>query len=92
MFAGCNIAAGFIVYFFVVEGQGRSLEELDTMYLLGVKPWESTKWEAPSAEEISKIRKQAGTDDTAMEEGAFAEEKNVSSSDSGEEKRAVHRE
>jgi SP family sugar:H+ symporter-like MFS transporter len=74
-----------------MEGQGRSLEELDSMYLLGVKPWESSKWQAPSAEEISKIRKEAGTDDTAMEEGTFAEDKTMTGSDS-EEKAAEHRE
>lgn len=66
-----------------MEGQGRSLEELDSMYLLDVKPWESSKWQAPSAEEISKIRKEAGTDDTAMEDGTFAEDKTVTGSDDG---------
>lgn len=91
VFAGCNVAAGLIVYFFVMEGQGRSLEELDTMYLLGIKPWQSAEWEAPSAEEISKIRKEAGTDDTAMEDGTFAEDKTVIGSDDGE-KTAEHRE
>jgi hypothetical protein len=41
------------VYFFVIEGQGRTLEEIDTMYLMGVKPWESAKWVVPSLEEMS---------------------------------------
>lgn len=33
VFAGCNFVAALIVYFFVIEGQGRTLEEIDTMYL-----------------------------------------------------------
>lgn len=53
VFAACNIVAGIGVYFFVIEGQGRTLEELDTMYLMGVKPWESAKWKVPSLEEMS---------------------------------------
>lgn len=53
VFAGTNILGGLIVYFFVIEGQGRTLEEIDTMYLMGVKPWESAKWVVPSLEEMS---------------------------------------
>jgi hypothetical protein len=53
VFAGTNVLGGLIVYFFVIEGQGRTLEEIDTMYLLGVKPWESAKWVVPSLEEMS---------------------------------------
>lgn len=44
--------AGIGVYLFVIEGQGRTLEEIDTMYLLGVKPWESAKWIVPPLEEM----------------------------------------
>ncbi|ORY08993.1 MFS monosaccharide transporter-like protein [Clohesyomyces aquaticus] len=62
VFAGCNILAGLGVYFFVIEGQGRTLEEIDTMYLLGVKPWESAKWKAPSLEELSEKVRQAVLD------------------------------
>jgi SP family sugar:H+ symporter-like MFS transporter len=46
VFAGCNFAAGIIVYFFVIEGQGRTLEEIDTMYLERVPPWRSSTWVA----------------------------------------------
>ncbi|CAN9170491.1 unnamed protein product [Alternaria alternata] len=53
VFAGTNILGGLIVYFFVIEGQGRTLEEIDTMYLMGVKPWESAKWVVPSLDEMS---------------------------------------
>lgn len=62
VFAGCNAVAVFIIYFFVIEGQGRTLEEIDTMYLERVKPWESTKWVAPSAEEMARRRREAGTE------------------------------
>jgi SP family sugar:H+ symporter-like MFS transporter len=52
VFAGCLFVAASVVYFFVIEGQGRTLEEVDTMYLLHVKPWESAKWVAPPPEEL----------------------------------------
>lgn len=58
VFAGTNILGGLIVYFFVIEGQGRTLEEIDTMYLMGVKPWESAKWVVPSLEEMSAEMRQ----------------------------------
>jgi SP family sugar:H+ symporter-like MFS transporter len=59
VFAGTNVIGGLLVYFFVIEGQGRTLEEIDTMYLMGVKPWESAKWVVPSLEEMSgKTRQQ----------------------------------
>ncbi|KAJ5666792.1 Low-affinity glucose transporter HXT1 [Penicillium macrosclerotiorum] len=47
VFAACCFAAIFIVFFFVCETQGRTLEEVDTMYVLHVKPWQSASWEAP---------------------------------------------
>ncbi|KAM0420285.1 hypothetical protein ACHAPT_011946 [Fusarium lateritium] len=62
VFAGCNILGGLLVYFFVIEGQGRTLEEIDTMYLEHVNPRKSSKWQPPPPEEMSRIRKQAGTD------------------------------
>lgn len=61
VFAACNFLGGLIVYFFVVEGQGRTLEEIDTMYIEKVLPWKSNKWVAPPPNEIAKIRKAAGT-------------------------------
>ncbi|KOS23367.1 High-affinity fructose transporter ght6 [Escovopsis weberi] len=60
VFAGCNFCAALIVYFFVIEGQGRTLEELDTMYLEGVKPWRSTEWMAPPPQDMDRICKEAG--------------------------------
>lgn len=61
VFAGCNLVGGILVYFFVVEGQGRTLEEIDTMYLERVSPRLSAKWTPPPAEEMARIRKEAGT-------------------------------
>lgn len=64
VFAGCNFAAAVIVYFFLIEGQGKTLEEIDTMYLQHVAPWSSSKWVPPveetSLEEGKKTSSTAG--------------------------------
>jgi hypothetical protein len=52
IFAACLFVAAGVVYFFVIEGQGRTLEEIDTMYILHINPRESTKWIAPPPEEL----------------------------------------
>jgi SP family sugar:H+ symporter-like MFS transporter len=52
IFAGCLFLAAGTVYFFVIEGQGRTLEEIDTMYILHVDPRKSTQWIAPPPEEL----------------------------------------
>ena len=44
VFAGCLFALVWIVYLFLIESKDRSLEEIDTMYLEGVKPRESAAW------------------------------------------------
>ncbi|KZL69626.1 hexose transporter [Colletotrichum incanum] len=76
VFAGCNLVGAAIVYFFVIEGQGRTLEEIDTMYLERVAAWKSTQWVPPSAEEMHRIRKQAGTElDAIANENAMHSEK-----------------
>ncbi|KAK6080387.1 High-affinity fructose transporter ght6-like protein 1 [Seiridium cupressi] len=62
VFAACNLVGGALVYFFVLEGQGRTLEEIDTMYVEHVNPRKSSKWVAPPPEEIERIRKEAGTE------------------------------
>ncbi|KAF7556009.1 hypothetical protein G7Z17_g1751 [Cylindrodendrum hubeiense] len=62
VFAACNIIGGLIVYFFVIEGQGRTLEDIDTMYVAHVNPLKSEKWTPPSAEEMAKIRRRAGAE------------------------------
>jgi SP family sugar:H+ symporter-like MFS transporter len=45
VFAGCNLAAFVVVFLFLVESSGKTLEEVDTMYLLHVKPIGSAKFE-----------------------------------------------
>ncbi|KKY19914.1 putative siderophore iron transporter mirc [Phaeomoniella chlamydospora] len=105
VFAGCNVLGGLLVYFFAIEGQGRTLEELDTMYLEGVAPWKSSKWVAPHPEEMSRIRANAGTassieagnfDATATHTGtagtATAAAATAGSEATDQEKRAEHRE
>lgn len=70
VFAGTNVIGGLIVYFFVIEGQGRTIEEIDTMYLLGVKPWESASYVVPSLEEMSgkvRSRVEAGNPELAVQ-------------------------
>ncbi|KAE8150473.1 monosaccharide transporter [Aspergillus avenaceus] len=47
VFAGCLFLAAGLVYFAVIEGQGRTLEEIDTMYVMKVKPWRSSKFVFP---------------------------------------------
>jgi len=57
IFAGCLSVAAAVVYFFVIEGQGRTLEEIDTMYLMNVVPWKSAEWVAPPPEELVTTEK-----------------------------------
>lgn len=45
VFAGCNLAAAALVYFFMIESSGRSLEEVDAMYLMHVPPRKSARFE-----------------------------------------------
>ncbi|KAA8650661.1 hypothetical protein EYZ11_003436 [Aspergillus tanneri] len=47
VFASCCFIAVFVVYFFVLETKGRTLEEVDTMYVLQVTPWKSSTWVPP---------------------------------------------
>ncbi|KAF3765678.1 general substrate transporter [Cryphonectria parasitica EP155] len=44
VFAGCCFLGVLITFFFVNESQQRSLEEVDSMYILGVVPWKSKSW------------------------------------------------
>jgi SP family sugar:H+ symporter-like MFS transporter len=45
----------FVVYFFMIETKGRSLEEIDTMYMIHVNPITSAKWDASSLEKDGLI-------------------------------------
>ncbi|EED13885.1 MFS monosaccharide transporter, putative [Talaromyces stipitatus ATCC 10500] len=55
VFASCMFAAMFVVYFGVIEGKDRTLEEIDTMYVQHVKPWESSKYVFPENEFQSSV-------------------------------------
>jgi MFS transporter, SP family, sugar:H+ symporter len=68
VFAACNLFAGFLVYLFVIEGQGRTLEEIDTMYIEHVSPRKSSSWVAPTQAEMARIRREAGTEVAPVEE------------------------
>jgi SP family sugar:H+ symporter-like MFS transporter len=52
VFAGCNLFVVFFVYCFLPETSGKSLEMIDTMFLLEVKPWQSSHWVPPEGEEL----------------------------------------
>lgn len=54
VFAACCLAASFTVYFFLLETQGKTLEEIDAMYIAGVKPWKSAKYIAQDDQERFK--------------------------------------
>ncbi|KAI1337903.1 general substrate transporter [Xylariaceae sp. FL0016] len=69
VFAACNLVAGVLVYFFVLEGQGKTLEEIDTMYVEHVNPRTSAKWTPPPPEEMARIRREAGTELPGGENG-----------------------
>ena len=63
VFAACNLAAVLVVYFFVCETQGRTLEEIDTMYISKVKPWKSSQWVPPSRSEEALVDRAAHGDE-----------------------------
>jgi SP family sugar:H+ symporter-like MFS transporter len=50
VFAGCLFAGVVIVYFCVLEGKGKTLEEMDMMYVMRVPAWKSSKWVPPPPE------------------------------------------
>jgi len=54
IFGCCCFCLGIIVYFFVIETKGRSLEEVDTMYLLHVNPITSASWDAKTDPRVQK--------------------------------------
>lgn len=52
VFAATNFLGAVVVYFFLLESSGKSLEEIDTMYIMHVPPLQSSKWTPPSDEEL----------------------------------------
>ncbi|OJJ43003.1 hypothetical protein ASPZODRAFT_19980 [Penicilliopsis zonata CBS 506.65] len=51
VFAGCLVVAVLVVYFCVLEGKGKTLEEMDMMYIMRIPAWRSSKWVPPPPEE-----------------------------------------
>jgi SP family sugar:H+ symporter-like MFS transporter len=49
VFGVCCFALFWIVYFFMIETKDRSLEEIDTMYVLHVNPRTSASWDPKSS-------------------------------------------
>jgi SP family sugar:H+ symporter-like MFS transporter len=73
VFAGCNLAAFFVVFFFLVESSGKTLEEVDQMYLLHVRPIGSAKFEFD--EETRRQIGEMGTDRMDLESKGFGTKK-----------------
>jgi SP family sugar:H+ symporter-like MFS transporter len=65
VFAGCCAALVLIVFFFLIEPKDRSLEEIDTMYVLKVNPITSKKWDGSQVNE--ETDKEVRTDSDATE-------------------------
>jgi len=88
IFAGCLFLAVAVVYFFVIEGQGRTLEEIDTMYLLHVNPRQSSKWIAPPPEELitteKLVRGDVGSTGVDLERNASARAKETAPASSAD--------
>ena len=59
VFAGCLFFGIFVVYFFVIEGKDRTLEELDYMYVNKVAPWKSSSYQLPPRHDWSSSDDQA---------------------------------
>jgi len=60
VFAGCNLAGAVIVYFFLYESSGITLEAVDQMYCSpDVKPWTSGKWVPPGYSSRQDLSSQA---------------------------------
>ena len=70
IFAACCFVGTIVVYFFVCESQNRTLEELDTMYILGANPIKSKYWQPPEGEDLP------GLDNTYLTPGARGIRKN----------------
>jgi len=81
VFAGCNLAAAVIVFFCLVESSGRTLEEVDAMYLLHVNPITSSKFEFD--ENVRKELGGIGTDKMRLRKGGRSKAKEAGDADEG---------
>lgn len=60
VFTGCLIFSFFYVFFFVRETKGLTLEEVDELYATDIKPWKTSGWVPPSAEDMARSTGYAG--------------------------------
>lgn len=77
VFAGCNLAAFFVVFFFLIESSGKTLEEVDAMYLFHVQPIKSAGFQFD--EETRKSiggSTGIGTDNMRLEKGRQLRKRN----------------
>ncbi|KAF2184441.1 general substrate transporter [Zopfia rhizophila CBS 207.26] len=88
IFAACCFIGAIVVYLFVCESHGRTLEEIDTMYILGVSPIKSKHWEPAEHEDLPNLdniyltpgargikkKKEAGVPIEERREGALAQQ------------------
>ncbi|CCG80860.1 putative MFS monosaccharide transporter [Taphrina deformans PYCC 5710] len=59
VFAACSLAGAVVVYFFLYETRGLTLEQIDEMYgTEGLKPWKSSSWEPTDHEILYKQRQE----------------------------------
>ncbi|KAH6888455.1 general substrate transporter [Thelonectria olida] len=49
VFAGCCAVLVLIIFFFLIESKDRTLEEIDTMYVLHVNPIKSSSWSSENS-------------------------------------------
>ena len=73
VFGGSCLGLAAFVFFFVIESKDRSLEEIDTMYLLGVNPITSAKWDSANAAKLSPSADTSRGNSDVNEEGYTAE-------------------
>ena len=62
IFAGCCAVLVVIVFFFLIESKDRTLEEIDTMYVLHVNPIKSSNWDGHGYREKVKARNGSKTE------------------------------
>lgn len=83
VFAGCNLAAFVVVYFFLVESSGKTLEEVDTMYLMHVNPMKSKNFEFDEETRHSIGVGAIGTDKMHLRKRGFGTKKMEEAGDGG---------
>lgn len=65
VFAGCCAALVVIVFFFLIESKDRSLEEIDTMYLMRANPITSARWDEQRLAEATGAMKGTGNESSS---------------------------